>query len=77
MAKATKQQLDDLQGLTIEACKEALQDMIATGEWNPALINAAGKICKDNGIITTPENTSKLGDLAKVLPFDIKDAAEG
>jgi hypothetical protein len=66
MSKPNKELLEDLMALTIEE----LINTIKNGEANPATLNVARQMLRDNQITCTLKDNSPLSELVEVLPFD-------
>ena len=76
-----REQLEEMQVLKIKAYTTAIKEMLdGTIEWNAAILNGARQSCKDNGIISTTEQGTPVGDLVELLPFaeddETKQAAQ-
>lgn len=64
MAK-NKELLDELMALTIEE----LLTVIKSGEANPAILNVARQLLKDNQVTASVKEDSPMQNLVEVLPF--------
>lgn len=69
MSRATEDLMDSLHGMTAAAFLAEIERMKAAGEGiPPALLTAAGKFLKDNGVDRAARAGDTLDKLADVLP---------
>lgn len=60
-----KELLDELMALTIEE----LLTVIKAGEANPAILNVARQLLKDNQVTASVKEDNSMQNLVEVLPF--------
>ena len=60
-----KELLDELMALTIEE----LLTVIKSGEANPAILNVARQLLKDNQVTASVKEDNAMQNLVEVLPF--------
>lgn len=68
-----REQLEELQVLLADTYREIITNM-DLDDPNAAVLNGARQLLKDNNVISLTEESSPLGKLADVLPFN--DAPE-
>lgn len=60
--------LNELHTQLVGACKQALDNEIASGEIKPATINSIRQVCADAGVAPSRQATSAMEEISYLLP---------
>lgn len=77
MSTTTKQAMEELHVKVADALTRAVEDMIATGEYNAALLATANTMLKNNGVVADMSDEESPGSKLKdIVPFAVGAAQE-